>query len=337
MNGTPSIRLAALLTALLLVGTAGASAKTLPGCHVPKLTGDSLTAAQKALSRAHCDAGKISGPRSGVVNAQSPKAGRNVKRGAKVRLTFKAKTKTPTQTPAAPAVLTLHVSLDPSFTQNPSNPLQVTYQVSASATTDGGTQTVGDLPDGVLEFFSDGSLADTMNVGGTVTGGPVTITYASYGNHTTDVVYDSGTNSTTTGVETVDIEAPPPAPPSPVATSTTLSLVSLHGAGEDITATLDLTVWTGFDYTTTITDITTEDAVTSPTAGPISGTPSSLSIAESDADGEVDISGLGTVADTDTVCMSATTLATTVQGQPYSASTSAGVQIWPWNGENACS
>ena len=135
------------------------------------------------------------------------------------------KTKAPT---AAAPVLAVH--LDPSFTQSPTNPLEVTYTYSASATV-GGTPD-GSLPAGVLEFFSDGLLACSENVGGATNTGTCVVTYSAYGAHTVNTVYDSGTNSATTGTETENIEAPPPPPPS--ATTTTLQCVTQPVTGYDI-------------------------------------------------------------------------------------------------------
>ena len=70
------------------------------------------------------------------------------------------------------------------------------------------------LPNGVLEFYSsnpNGSslfLVDSVNVGGSVTSATTTETYSSFGEVTTDVIYDSGTSSATTGDETYDVEDP---------------------------------------------------------------------------------------------------------------------------------
>ena len=126
-------------------------------------------------------------------------------------------------TPTLPAPApTLSVSLDPSFVQNG---LQVMWSYSASASVQGVAQP--SLPSGVLLFFSDGSLACSTDVGGSTTGGSCAVTYTTYGAHTTDVVYDSGTNSATTGTETYTIPAPPPPPPPvPLATTTTAGVTN---------------------------------------------------------------------------------------------------------------
>ncbi len=113
---------------------------------------------------------------------------------------------------------TLQAHLDPTFTQDPTNPLAVTYSYSASATqqvTGGPVQPLSDLPSGVLELFSDGSLACSMNVGGATDGGDCPVTYAATGQHTVVTTYTSGsTAATETDSETI----------SPYSTSTTLSI-----------------------------------------------------------------------------------------------------------------
>jgi hypothetical protein len=124
----------------------------------------------------------------------------------------------------AGAVVKLGVHLDPSFTQNPGNPLEVTWYYSASANLQLGTSQQADpsLPAGVLELISNGLIIDTKNVGGSVTSAYATTTYPSFNGSpslsvTIDVIYDSGTNSATTGNETYDI-------PDPNVTTTTESL-----------------------------------------------------------------------------------------------------------------
>jgi hypothetical protein len=74
-------------------------------------------------------------------------------------------TTTPTTTPASVVTLT---ALDPSFTQDPTNPLAVTYHDSASATTTTGGVSAPDptLPAGILNLYNDGLLACSINVGG---------------------------------------------------------------------------------------------------------------------------------------------------------------------------
>jgi hypothetical protein len=113
--------------------------------------------------------------------------------------------------PASPS-FTLRARLDPSFTQNPSHPLAVTYDYSASAQrlTDGVSQAEPDLPSGVLELYSDGLLACSMDVGGSTGEGECPVGYSSYGEHTVIVVYLSGEASGTSGDESERIEPPNP-------------------------------------------------------------------------------------------------------------------------------
>lgn len=71
---------------------AGTSATSRPdrfdyeACVVPKLKGKSLSAGRKALSRAGCKLGKVTGPRNGKVATQSPGRGKVKLPGAKVSL-----------------------------------------------------------------------------------------------------------------------------------------------------------------------------------------------------------------------------------------------------------
>jgi hypothetical protein len=129
--------------------------------------------------------------------------------------------KTPASTPSPAARLRAH--LDPSFTQNPANPLIVTYSYSASAEQESGGVTLPDpnLPSGVLAFYSDGLLVCLMNVGASIAGGECTVTYGGFGTHTINVVYSSGESSATTGPQTVTIEPPPV-----ISTPTTQSVAS---------------------------------------------------------------------------------------------------------------
>lgn len=110
----------------------------------------------------------------------------------------------PTATPVTPPTPELAVELDPTFSQSPTNPLNVTFSYSASASVNG--QPASSLPNGVLEFFSDGQLQCSANVGGSATGGSCLVGYSSFGQHLVNTIYDSGTNSATTGnqIETIE-------------------------------------------------------------------------------------------------------------------------------------
>jgi hypothetical protein len=99
----------------------------------------------------------------------------------------------------------LHAHIDPSFVQSPNNPYKVTYQYSASASEGSSGTPVASLPEGVLNLFSDGLLACSINVGGQVMGGECTVTYAKLGEHGVIVTYTSGTsNGTETYVEHIE-------------------------------------------------------------------------------------------------------------------------------------
>ena len=61
-------------------------------CVVPKVVGKPLPKAKARIVKAHCKVGKVTRKRSSVkkkgrVLAQSPKAGKELPKGAKVRLT----------------------------------------------------------------------------------------------------------------------------------------------------------------------------------------------------------------------------------------------------------
>ena len=57
-------------------------------CVVPKLTGKTLKAAKKALRKAHCGLGKVTGPKTGKVRHQSRKRGKSLPAGTKVNVTL---------------------------------------------------------------------------------------------------------------------------------------------------------------------------------------------------------------------------------------------------------
>jgi hypothetical protein len=72
-----------------------AAARALLRCVVPRLGGRSLTAARRALARAHCSLGKVTEPRGHhgrlVVGRQSVRSGRKLAYGAKVAVTLRPK------------------------------------------------------------------------------------------------------------------------------------------------------------------------------------------------------------------------------------------------------
>lgn len=106
-------------------------------------------------------------------------------------------------------------AIDPSYIQNPNNPLDATFSYSASET-DGG------LPNGVLNLYwgptiQSKTLACSMNVGSQLVGGTCEIVFPSYGKEYVTVEYVSGADSATQ-TDTEDIENPNP----PVTTTTTI-------------------------------------------------------------------------------------------------------------------
>ena len=136
----------------------------------------------------------------------------------------------PTTSPVAtvPArALQLKAHLDPSFTRNPSNPFAVTYDYSASAsfeTADLAQVEPAPLPEGILQLFSDGTLACSINVGGATTSGECPVTYPKLGEHTVVTTYTSGsTSATETNAETIE----------PFTTTTTLTVSAPEECGEE--------------------------------------------------------------------------------------------------------
>jgi hypothetical protein len=140
----------------------------------------------------------------------------------------------PAPIPGAPQVATtprgvhLRAHIDPSFTQSTTNPLAVDYSFSASATSfsqaDLAEAPEPDLPEGVLELYSDGQLACAIDVGGSASGGECPITYARPGAHSVVVTYLSGSTSATE-TSTEDVE--------PFTTTTTLSVETLECSEAD--------------------------------------------------------------------------------------------------------
>jgi hypothetical protein len=89
-------------------------------------------------------------------------------------------------------------------------------------------------------MFSDGSLACSTGVGGSATGGNCTVTYSTFGTHYVNTVYDSGTNSSTTGNEAVTV--------SQYSTTTSIGNASVTGGtiiSNDYYATVSIPVAIG--------------------------------------------------------------------------------------------
>jgi hypothetical protein len=164
-------------------------------------------------------------PRHG---AKCRKAYKRVKHGKKVYCVKRApKKKAAATSPPAPAPTTtktkLHAHLDPTFTRNPLNPFEVTYDFSASASQQTfsaadfaiGGEDPAPLPSGVLALYSDGKLECAVNVGSGVEGSECPVEYKALGQHTVTTIYTSGEQSATE-TETEEI--------TPLATETTLKV-----------------------------------------------------------------------------------------------------------------
>lgn len=115
-----------------------------------------------------------------------------------------------TPAPAQPISYSTHV--DPTFTQDPTNPLAVTYAYDATAIANGvNLGAVDQLPAGVLNFYSPTSPGQTaglicsLNVGGAITGGSCVVDYAVTGAYqvTTQYVPNAATAVTETDTETI--------------------------------------------------------------------------------------------------------------------------------------
>ena len=184
------VLLIVLSVASLAVSAGPAVARTQARCTVPKLSGVTLKVARTRLTHAHCRAGTIHRPKTAsaneIVSRQTPNAGRKVKRGSKITIWLKVKmvkstttltTATPAQTPAV-----VRASIDPTFTQDQTNPLMVTWAYDAGVNN-------GSLPDGTLSLtvYEHGQVASaggcTIDVGGTISGGNCTLTLPQYGSY----------------------------------------------------------------------------------------------------------------------------------------------------------
>jgi hypothetical protein len=141
--------------------------------------------------------------------------------------TFDSRGSSPPQSSSATIIqsptktIHIHAHLDPSFIQNINQPNSVTYTFSASASVQ--TNTLSDLveapepnlPEGILNLYSDGLLACSIEVGGNISEGECPITYRSLGAHTVVTTYTSGAVSATE-TETEEIN--------PFSTTTTINV-----------------------------------------------------------------------------------------------------------------
>ena len=135
-----------------------------------------------------------------------------------------------TAPPTTAAAVRAHV--DPTFTQNAANPLEVTFAYSASITD--GTLPVGTLS---LTITAPGQVSVaggcTMNVGGSVYGGNCTVTLPSFGNWQLTTTYAGATNGST-ATEIVNI-------PGTMPTTTTTGAPGMYPVGEAPTTTVPTT------------------------------------------------------------------------------------------------
>ncbi len=102
-------------------------------------------------------------------------------------------TTTPVTTPPTTTqpVTVTYTAVDPTFTQDPTNALAVTYAYSASASTSTGVDlaATGQLPAGILNLFWAGQLECSLNVGGSTIGGSCLVAYADSGSYPVIVEY----------------------------------------------------------------------------------------------------------------------------------------------------
>jgi hypothetical protein len=107
------------------------------------------------------------------------------------------------------APLEFHVQLGSTPARDPSDPFEVTYTYSASAThgaqAGGSAGDAAPLPSGALTLYSDGRLECAVNVGGAVTASRCPVRYSNLGEHRVTVTYTSGEQSTsTTEIENIE-------------------------------------------------------------------------------------------------------------------------------------
>jgi hypothetical protein len=170
----------------------------------------------------------------------------------------KAKAKTEAKpTTTKPAVTPIvRAAIDPSYTQDSSDNLRVTWTYSASDTS-------GDLPDGTLSLSvqepntAGSSGGCSMDVGGNVAGGTCTQELPHYGDWDVTVSYTgaSTTVAPATSTDTEDIEALPVAAVVPVATTTSLSVSDGTLQIEQGPPTLNWTYW----YETSTINVSSSD------------------------------------------------------------------------------
>ncbi len=151
----------------------------------------------------------------GLSGSRSVSGTEEVMQSGHIAVAVTASTPTASSSTTSPTNVTKSVTysakVDPSFTQNPANPLNVTYDYSADATQTVGTvQTdlaaIGQLPSGILNLYNNGLLVCSTAVGGSVTDALCGVNYAVPGQYTLVTTYQSGsTSATETDTENITI------------------------------------------------------------------------------------------------------------------------------------
>jgi hypothetical protein len=357
--------LCAALSLLAILPASGQAKTTRRVCVVPKLAGNQLVTARKRLIAAHCAVGTVHNPKAAkgstlIVSAENPKAGKREPSGKRVGLTFKlkaAKVTTPAPKPAPvvttpPATVaaptTTRASIDPSYTQNPANPLQVTWSYSASA--DGSNVPEGTLSLTVYQSAQVGAAGGcSMNVGDGVNGGNCTVTIPSYGTYQVTVAYEGSdpavAPATSTDTETISDPYPAPAPTPPAGPqATTLTASIAYGTPtqntgppptnlqstniQDAVSLASSDPDTSQTCTYTVADVTTGQAVTSSAIS--CSNPFDLALEQDVGSPTVNIYETSTFPGLsfnqgDTVTLTATSASTT----GYTGATSSAVTVWP--------
>lgn len=156
---------------------------------------------------------------------------------------------TPTPT-TLPPIIPVRASIDPDYTQSPTNPKDVTFSYSAGVTD-------GTLPAGTLNLtvFVHATVAAsggcTINVGDSVTSGACEVTVPAFGQYDLLTSYSGGADvSATSATEVVDIEPPAPAPETVIETWGSDSVTAPSAAtdqvvGSQATVTVTSPNWEG--------------------------------------------------------------------------------------------
>lgn len=186
------VRRTSVIAVLVLLAFCGAANARTREFTVPKLAGDTLAQARKDLGANHLKVGKVTDPKASkgetlVVGAESPKAGRRVKRGTKVKLTLKVKpTKAttvslPTTTTTTPTTTTTTTSSTTTTPVTTTAPAATTTTATATAVAESTCSTEFDFA--LLGTPAGGNTCYTLSAStvvaaddSTVPGAPATLT-----------------------------------------------------------------------------------------------------------------------------------------------------------------